>query len=293
MKKWTAVLLGAILVMSMTACGKDNKAADDAAATPPAAEQGTTTPAETPPAKEEPKEEALPTADDLLQKSAEASKNLKSFAMKADVKQHIVVEGAEKQEQNVDMSLDSELTLEPVEMMQNVVMDSPEGKVEMKQYITEDGIYMLMDGQWMQVPKESEQEIRDSLDPSSASPEQQVEQFKALAKDFKVTEDGDAYVLTADVSGDNLKELAKSMMSQAGNDPQMEAMMDQMDIKSIHITYGVQKESYLPVTTDLDMVMAMEAEGQKVSLDMKMKSAYSKHNEISKIEVPKEALEAK
>lgn len=291
MKKWTAALLGAILVMSMTACGKDNKAADDAA-TPPATEQGTTPSTETP-AKEEPKEDALPTADELLQKSAEASQNLKSFAMKADVKQHIVVEGEEKQEQDVNMSLDSELTLEPVEMMQNVVMDSPEGKVEMKQYITEDGIYMLMDGQWMQVPKESEQEIRDSLDMSSASPEQQVEQFKTLAKDFKVTEDGDTYVLTADVSGDNLKELAKSMMSQAGNDPQMEAMMDQMDIKSIHIIYGVQKESYLPATTDLDMVMAMEAEGQKVSLDMKMKSTYSKHNEISKIEVPKEALNAK
>jgi hypothetical protein len=291
LKKWTAVLLGAILVMSMTACGKDNKAADDAA-TPPATEQGTTPSTETPPAKEEPKEDALPTADELLQKSAEASQNLKSFAMKADVKQHIVIEGEEKQEQDVNMSLDSELTLEPVEMMQNVVMDSPEGKVEMKQYITEDGIYMLMDGQWMQVPKESEQEIRDSLDMSSASPEQQVEQFKTLAKDFKVTEDGDTYVLTADVSGDNLKELAKSMMSQAGNDPQMEAMMDQMDIKSIHIIYGVQKESYLPVTTDLDMVMAMDAEGQKVSLDMKMKSAYSKHNEISKIEVPKEALNA-
>lgn len=291
MKKWTAALLGAILVMSMTACGKDNKAADDAA-TPPATEQGTTPSTETP-AKEEPKEDALPTADELLQKSAEASQNLKSFAMKADVKQHIVVEGEEKQEQDVNMSLDSELTLEPVEMMQNVVMDSPEGKVEMKQYITEDGIYMLMDGQWMQVPKESEQEIRDGLDMSSASPEQQVEQFKTLAKDFKVTEDGDTYVLTADVSGDNLKELAKSMMSQAGNDPQMEAMMDQMDIKSIHIIYGVQKESYLPATTDLDMVMAMEAEGQKVSLDMKMKSTYSKHNEISKIEVPKEALNAK
>lgn len=291
MKKWTAALLGAILVMSMTACGKDNKAADDAA-TPPATEQGTTPSTETP-AKEEPKEDALPTADELLEKSAEASQNLKSFAMKADVKQHIVVEGEEKQEQDVNMSLDSELTLEPVEMMQNVVMDSPEGKVEMKQYITEDGIYMLMDGQWMQVPKESEQEIRDGLDMSSASPEQQVEQFKTLAKDFKVTEDGDTYVLTADVSGDNLKELAKSMMSQAGNDPQMEAMMDQMDIKSIHIIYGVQKESYLPATTDLDMVMAMEAEGQKVSLDMKMKSTYSKHNEISKIEVPKEALNAK
>lgn len=278
--------------MSITACGNDGKAEDDAAA-PPATGQETTTPAETPPVEVEPQEEATPTAEELLQKSAEASQNLKSFAMKADIKQHIVIEGAEKQEQNVDMSLDSEITLEPVEMMQNISMDSPEGKVEMKQYIMEDGIYMQMDGQWMQVPQESEKEIRDSLDMTNASPEQQVEQFKAIAKDFKVTEEGDVYVLTADVSGDNLKELAKTMMNQAGNDPQMEAMMDQMDIKSISIVYGVQKETYLPATTDMDMVMEMAAEADKVTLDMKMKSTYSKHGEISKIEVPKEALNAK
>ncbi|GAA0842788.1 DUF6612 family protein [Paenibacillus glucanolyticus] len=292
MKKWTAVLLGAILMMSIAACGNDSKAGDDAAA-PPTTGQETTTPAETPPVAEEPQEEAAPTAEELLQKSAEASQNLKSFAMKADIKQHIVIEGAEKQEQNVDMSLDSEITLEPMEMMQNIAMDSPDGKVEMKQYITEDGIYMHMDGQWMQVPAESEKEIRDSLDMANASPEQQLEQFKAIAKDFTVTEEGDVYVLTADVSGDNLKELAKTMMNQAGNDPQMEAMMDQMDIKSISIVYGVQKETYLPATTDMDMVMEMAAEGDKVTLDMKMKSAYSKHDEISKIEVPKEALNAK
>ncbi|MGG3283110.1 DUF6612 family protein [Paenibacillus solani] len=289
MKKWTAVLLGAILIMSMAACGKDDKAAGDAA-TPPPTEQGTTTTEETPPA-EAPKEGALPTAEELLQKSAEASQNLKSFAMKGDIKQHIVVEGEEKQEQNVNIELDSQLTLDPVEMMQDFVMDSPDGKVAMKQYITEDGIYMQMDDQWMQIPQESEQEIRDSLDMDSASPEQQVEQFKSIAKDFTVAEEGDIYVLTADVSGDSLKELAKSMMNQA-NDPQMEAMMDQMELKNIHIVYGVQKDTYLPSTTDLDMTMVMDAEGQKVTLDMKMKSSYSKHNEIDKIEVPKEALNA-
>lgn len=289
MKKWTAVLLGAILIMSLAACGKDDKAAGDA--TPPPTEQGTTTTEETPPAEEAPKEDALPTAEELLQKSAEASQNLKSFAMKGDIKQHIVVEGEQKQEQNVSIELDSQLTLDPVEMMQDFVMDSPDGKVAMKQYITEDGIYMQMDDQWMQVPQESEQEIRDGLDMDSASPEQQVEQFKSIAKDFKVAEEGDIYVLTADVSGDSLKELAKSMMNQA-NDPQMEAMMDQMELKNIHIVYGVQKDTYLPSTTDLDMTMVMDAEGEKVTLDMKMKSSYSKHNEIDKIEVPKEALNA-
>lgn len=168
MKKWTAVLLGTILVMGLAACGNDKEAKEEPVT--PAAGQEATTP-ETPPAedaKEEPKEEAAPTADELLEKSVEASQSMKSFAMQADIKQNIVVEGTENAEQNIDMVLDSEVTLEPMEMMQNMTMESPEGKVEMKQYITEEGIYMLMDGQWMKIPQESEQEIRSSLDMAAA-----------------------------------------------------------------------------------------------------------------------------
>jgi len=292
LKKWTAVLLGTILVMGLAACGND-KGAKEEPVTPAAGQEATTS--ETPPAedvKEEPKEEATPTADELLEKSVEASQSMKSFAMQADIKQNIVVEGTENAEQNIDMVLDSEVTLEPTEMMQNMTMESPEGKVEMKQYITENGIYMLMDGQWMKIPKESEQEIRSSLDTTASGPKQQIEQFKSIAKDMKVTDEGDKYVLTAEVSGDNLKELATSLMNQAGGDPQTAAMMEQMNIKSINIEYGLQKDTFLPTATNLDMVMEMEAEGQKVTLDMKMKSTYSKHNEVSKIEVPKEALSA-
>ncbi|WP_036718738.1 DUF6612 family protein [Paenibacillus sp. JCM 10914] len=288
MKKWTLVLFTAMLMMVIAACGSDNDV-EEGAATPPVEE--TAPPAETSPVEEESQDE-VPTAEELLQRSVEASANLKSFAMNADIKQHIVVEGEQSQEQNVDMVLESEITMDPMEMMQIIEMDTAEGKVEMKQYIMEDGIYVEMDNQWMKIPQEQEQEIRDSMDMANAGPDQQLEQFKSIAQDTTVTEEGDVYILTADVSGDNLKEIAKSMMSQAGNDPQMEAMMEQMDIKSVSLVYGVHKETYLPTTTDLDMVLELEAEGEKVTLEMKMKSTYSKYDEIDQIEVPEEALNA-
>ncbi|WP_422660057.1 DUF6612 family protein [Paenibacillus sp. EC2-1] len=290
MKKWTVALLSVILVMGITACSKD-EGADGGTATPPTTEQpGSNN--ETP--GESPKEDALPTVDELIQKSAEASQNMKSFAMDADIKQMITMsDGKNKQEQNVDMSMKMETTLNPMEMVQEIIMDVPgEGKQNIKQYITQNGVYSSVDGQWFQLPEESVKEIMSSMEMTTEGPEKQLEQFKSIAKDTKVSEEGDAYILTADVSGDSLKELAKSYMNQAGgSNDQTAAMMEQMDIKSMKIIYGVKKDTYLPTKSDVDMVMSMDQEGQSISLDMKMKSTYSKHNEIKKIEVPQEALD--
>lgn len=293
MKKWTAVLLGVILTISLTACGDAKKEEDPGAA--PAPEQ-TAEQQETPTNEEEPKEKesSLPTVDELIEKAAEASKEMKSFALNADVEQNfVIVQGDEKFEQAMNIKLDSEITLEPMEIKQNMVMESPEGNVEMMQYVTEGGIYMLMDDQWMKIPAESEGEIRSSFEGIENSAEEQVQQFKTIAQDTQISEEGDQYILTADVSGNNLKELAKSIMDQAGsNDPQTAAMIEQMDIKNIKILYSVNKETYLPVRSDVDMLMTLEADGESVELDMKMKSTYDKHNAIDKIEVPQEALDA-
>lgn len=291
MKKWTLALLSVILVMGITACSKEN-GADGGTTNPPTTEQPSGNKEETP--GETPKEDALPTVDELIQKSAEASQNMKSFAMDSDIKQNIILgEGESKQEQNIDMAMKIETTLDPMEMVQEITMDVPgEGKQNIKQYITQNGVYSSVDGQWFQLPEESVKEIMASMEMTNEGPEKQLEQFKTIAKDTKVTEEGDSYILTADVSGDSLKELAKSYMSQAGgSNDQTAAMMEQMDIKSMKIVYGVKKDTYLPTKSDVDMVMSMDQEGQSISLDMKMKSTYSKHNEIDKIEVPKEALD--
>lgn len=292
MKKWTVAVLSVILAMGITACSKE-KEADGGTTTTPPAEQPAGKTEETP--AETPKEDALPTVDELIKKSAEASQKMKSFSMETDIKQNIVLgEGESKQEQNVDMAMKVETTMDPMEMYQEMQMDIPgEGKQDIKQYITQNGVYSSVDGKWFQLPEENVKEIMASMEMTTEGPEKQLEQFKSIAKDTKVTEEGDDYILTADVSGDSLKELAKSYMSQAGGtDAQTAAMIEQMDIESLKIIYGVNKESYLPTKSDMDMLMSTEQEGERMSIDMKMKSAFSKHNEIDKIEVPKEALDS-
>ena len=127
---------------------------------------------------------------------------------------------------------------------------------------------------------------------SSLNPEEELDQFNKIAEDTKITEEGDNYVITADVSGDNVKELAQSVMEQNGTDAQTQAMLEQMNITSMQMKYMVNKETYLPVGTDVNMVMEMEQEGQKMTMDMKMTSTFSNHNQVEEIEIPQEALDS-
>lgn len=284
-KKWVLVLLGAALAMALAGCGQDKKAEGNSANSGKGANS---------PAAEASSDQAVPTADELFQKMTEATKDLKSLAMTADSKQKITIKAGEQtQEQNIDIQTTAELIQEPLAMVQELKMSmGDQGSQEVKQYITEDGIYMNTGGTWVKVTDETMiNSVKDAAK-QSADPAKQIEQFKSIAGDMKVTEEGSDYLLTANLSGDNMKELAKSLMSQSGGDTAATAaVLDQMNIDNFKILYYVNKESYLPSKITVEMTMDMEAEGQSVSMEMKMDSNFSKYNEIEAIEVPQEALD--
>ncbi len=291
MKKMTAALLGAILVLGITACGKE-KAADGGEAN--AAANGSANQAVAETGAKAPSEVAVPTVDEMIQKATEASEKLKSFSMDAKVNQNIVIaQGDQKQEQKVDMTMKVDMVKDPLAMYQVMDMNMGEqGSQNVEQYITQEGIYSKVDGTWVKLPDETRDEMLASME-QSASPEAQLEQFKSIANEAKVVEEGDEFVLSADLSGDGLKELAKSLMSQSGGEnEQTAAMLEQMDIKNIKISYAVNKETFLPSKSTVAMVMNMDVEGQSVSLDMTMDSTISKYDEIDKIEIPQEALDS-
>ena len=302
MKKWTTALLSVILAMGITACGSEDKDnADSEPASPQPAEQQTpetpkeNTETETETEAEAPAEGALPSVDELIQKGVEASQGLKSFSMESAIQQSIVVgAGDQQQEQNVNMEMTADVVVEPVEMYQEMKIEMPgEGTQEVNQYITQNGIYSQVDGQWFQLPEEMVQSVMAGVEQTAQAPEQQMEQLKSITEDTKVSEDGDNYILTADVSGENVKKLAETYMNQTGTvDEQTAAIMEQMNIKSMKIVYGVNKETYLPTVTDVNMVMDMEEEGQSITISMVVTGMISKHNEIEKIEVPQEALDS-
>lgn len=289
MKKIAIFVVSALLVLGLAACGpKDNGSANGG--------NGSTTPTN----QEEKNQgsgnkqnDAVPTVEELIEKSTAASVELKSFSMSLDMKQDLnIVVGEQTQEQKVEMKSTSDFIKEPLTMFQDLDISMGElGNQKMTQYITKDGIYMQVDGSWMKMPEVAAAEMMATIEESS-KPEKQLENFKAIAEDTVVSVDGNDYVLTASLSGDNVKELAKSFMNQGGQNEDMAAMLDAMNITSIKVVMAVNKETYFPTRSDVVMSAEVDQEGQKVTIDMDMKSVISKYNEIEEIVVPEEALNA-
>ncbi|HEY2495057.1 MAG TPA: DUF6612 family protein [Paenibacillus sp.] len=283
MKKWTALLLGALLVVSLTACG-------EAKSDTPAA-SGTNTTAEAKPNEDT----KVPTAKELIEKVTAAGAELKSFSMESTIDQNMVMSmNDQKQEQKVNMKMKTDTVKEPFAVYQEIKMTTPgvDAAQDIKQYITTDGIYTSIGGTWMKLPDESAAPLLAQMK-SQGNPEQQFEQFNAIIDEVKVTEEGDFYLLKANVSGANVKELAKSFLNQnAGNDPQTAQLLEQMDIKSMEMSYSVDKKTYFPVDTTVAMEMDMEIEGQKIAMVMDMNSKLSNHNGVKEIKVPQEALDS-
>jgi len=286
MKKMVVLLLGAVLALGLTGCGQDKKADNNASSG-----AGSNAPA----VVETSEDVAVPTVDELFTKMTDATKDLKSLSMVASSKQKVVIKvGEETKEQNIEMEIKSDIIQDPLAMMQELHMSMGDlGNQDVTQYITADGIYMQTGGAWVKLTDETMMATLKDAAKQSADPSQQIEQFKSIASEMKVTEDGSDFVLKANLSGDNMKELAKSLMSQNGGENQAEAMaaIDQMKIENINIVYSINKETYLPSKMSVEMKMDMEAEGQQVSMEMKMDSSFSKYNEIDAIEVPQEALD--
>ena len=289
MKKWAGLLLTLVLAFSITACGSKEKEGNTTAANGNKTENTS---------KSENKSEdnvAIPTLDELI-KQAKDAKELNSYAMEIASKQNIKMEqGEEKQEQNMNLTMKAEYVGDPVQMHLVTSIDEEVKKQDIEQYITKDGMYMLVNGQWMHTQDASVDEVLNSTE-GNADVSQQLEQFKSIGDQTKITAEGDNYVINADVSGDKIKELAKEVMTKnagaGANGAQVSQMLDMMNITEMKMTTTVQKDTLYPVSSKVKLVMDMEQEGQKVAMDMDMDISFSKHNEITEIKVPQEALDS-
>lgn len=295
MKKWKCSIIGMILVLMLAACGTENQEV-----TPTdEADTGATTGADNiEESTEPPVEEAsgeIPTAEELLKQVSESSSSIESYSMDTNITQNITmaVEGQE-QSQDVEMNMKQDMVLSPIAVYQEITTSMPElgGDQEIMQYITEDAIYSQVDGSWMKLPQESIGPLVEQFKAQGSAAEQ-YDQLNSIASEIEVTEEGELYWLKANLSGDGVKDLAQEMIAQQGAaDPQMAAMMEQMDIKSIDLSYSVNKETYYPADMTYNMEMSMEMEGQNVTIVMAMDGSFSEYNELDGIEIPQEVLDA-
>ena len=295
MKKWTSILLGAVLLISLTAAcsnGANNTPANSAAPT------NASEPAVTDPSAENSEEEAIPTAEELIQRIDEAGNSLKSYSMESTMDQNIAIDdNGTKQEQEISMQISSDIITQPYAAYQKISMSNPniegmEGMDGSEQYMTPEGIYVKVNGEWVKLPDQDAEPLLNEMK-NQSNPQSQFAQLEAVMDELNVGEEGDNYTLTASLSGEGLQEIAKSYLNQSGGaDPQTEAMIEQMDIKRLDMNYKISKETYYPVDVAVVMEMDTEIENQKLSLVMDMTTKFTGYNNIEEIKVPQEAIDS-
>jgi hypothetical protein len=296
MKKWTTMILGAALAVSLSACGDGKKAEEPTGSVAPSSSIAPTQPAASP--DESGKASTTPAGDNkdlnqLLVKTSEAAKSLKSFATTVKMDQQIKMkQGDISQDIKTKVDSSSEMTRTPFVVKQTITTaaaGSPAQTVE--QYITETGMYSKVADAWTKLPSSMSQATIATLQKSS-SPEVQLEQFKALEGQTKITEKGNEIVLTIELSGDDVKKLGQDYLKSMNGGADASAAMQQMNIEKMSIEYAVDKKTYYPIRNNVETKMSMKSGDGEMAMEMKMDSTFSKHNELSEIVVPEEALKA-
>lgn len=281
MKKWTSIAVGLLAAISITACGSNSAAPQEAA---PAASTGTAT-----------QVEKLPTAQELIEKVASEGANLKSFHMQSSINQDMkITAGENTQDQKLNMTIDMDYVGEPLGVYSEIVTEMPgvAEKTTMKQYITEKAAYMENAGTWMKLPDATITELVEQMK-AQGNPEEQLKQLSSILDEVNVSEKDGQYFMEAKISGDNVKALAEKFLSQSGAaDEQLSAMLQQMNLKSMEISYLIDKKTYFPLSSTVKMQMDMSMDGQSLDMSMAMNATFSKLNEVEAISIPQEVIDS-
>lgn len=167
-----------------------------------------------------------------------------------------------------------------------------EGKTVIKQYITNE-VYILTDGAWVRIPKVVQEGLISRMQQAS-SLEARLENFKLMNKEVTVTEEEDEYILSADLSGDEYKKLAASLIGQVaiGKEEEMAAMLEVLTIKGIKLSNAIDKETYLPTRIDMYLELEMEIEDQFTLWVMSSNGQISNHNVLDEIKIPQDVIDS-
>lgn len=281
MKKILSTLAGFILIVILTACNQTAKPVNESA--PETNDESAVA--------EKPIELTL---EEVIKKSTEANNNLKSFAVKMNVDQHMTSSDQDEMNMETQSDIEMNVVLNPMAFHQKISMTLGEEAFVTESYFSEQGMFFLEPSgqQWMKFP----QEMTDAFLQMSGQQSNPIEELKKLQKfvdDFTFEQDETNYILTLKAAGDEFSEFIKELATEAlPTEMAQEDMMNSMKINSIKYKFLIDKESFYPVSLDMEMDMEINAEDQTIVMKQKMSGNYTKHNQVDAITVPQNVIDS-
>ena len=211
------------------------------------------------------KEDAKINKEEVLQKSAEAYKNIKSADMLINLKME-----PKKSGQPMELTMDVSITLEPI--------------VKLNSFIKDDIMYIQnpMDNSWIKqaLPEDVSNQFKNMVN----GEDETYEVLKNNLDKVNIKEEGGNYIISVTKDTDFLKEAIKKQNSKVN----MAGQNLDLNVDNVTLEYVVDKETYDTKSS----VVAFDTNIQGQDVRMTVDSAFSNVNNIKEITVPEEALNA-
>lgn len=289
MKKWTKGIAAGLLVLALGACGSGEEPNAEVDANTNTT--GTGKDANKDASKVVEKNE--PTAQEVYEKSLEASESINSMHADFSIQQNMKTTGEENLSMKNDIAITMDMVTEPLSIHQQMVVEGDaEGSMDIEMYGEGDKLFIQtqeMEGDWFLVPAEMQDEVLAGMDSSNAMMDLEV--FKDFTEEFTLEEQGDEYILNLSASGDKFGELLKELMDQTavgsqGMEGEEEGSMENVEVKKIELTLHIDKETYYTNSFDMKLDAIMDIAGYRTVTIQNINAKMSQVNELEGIVIP-------
>ena len=229
-------------------------------------------------------------AEQIVNKSVESSKNIKSTDFEATNQSEILVG---EQNQTIENTVSGSLIMDPLAMKATTDVKAQGQSQTLELYIKDGTAYAKSTGQneWV---KSSNNNITAQFEnlKKIANSDQILEFYKKIAKDFKKTEENGNYVLTYTGNGDQFKDLMVAVANASSGSEVTASAFNNVDFKNVSIKLVVTKD-FTPVNNEVTMELATKDTSNPTTMKNKQIIKYSNVNNVKEINLPDEVKNAK
>ena len=229
-------------------------------------------------------------AEQIVNKSVESSKNIKSTDFVATNSSEILVG---EQTQTIENTVSGSLIMDPLTMKATTDVKAQGQSQTLELYIKDGTAYAKSTGQneWV---KSSNNNITAQFEnlKKIANSDQILEFYKKIAKDFKKTEENGNYVLTYTGNGDQFKDLMVAIANASSGSEVTASAFNNVDFKNVSIKLVVTKD-FVPVNNEVTMELATKDASNPTTMKIKQIIKYSNVNNVKEISLPDEVKNAK
>ena len=229
-------------------------------------------------------------AEQIVNKSVESSKNIKSTDFEATNQSEILVG---EQNQTIENTVSGSLIMDPLAMKATTDVKAQGQSQTLELYIKDGTAYAKSTGQneWV---KSSNNNITAQFEnlKKIANSDKILEFYKKIAKDFKKTEENGNYVLTYTGNGEQFKDLMVAIANASSGSEVTASAFNNVDFKNVSIKLVVTKD-FVPVNNEVTMELATKDTSNPTTMKIKQIIKYSNVNNVKEIKLPDEVKNAK